>query len=106
MASGIENDMDRFSAEDALDSQITYYTDELKYFINCVSKQVIERHLVDTLSRNVLSPMIIAGMSELQVETLAKEAPDVSRKRERLEERKKVLDKGLKIFMEALGGFS
>jgi hypothetical protein len=98
--------MDRFSAEDALDSQIAYYADELKYFINCVSKQVIERHLVDTLSHNVLSPTLIAGMSELQIDTLAKEAHDVSRNRERLEERKKVLEKGLKIFKEALGGFS
>jgi hypothetical protein len=98
--------MDRFSAEDALDSEIAYYADELKYFINCVSKQVIERHLVHPLSYKVFSPTIIAGMSDLQIETLAKEALDVSRSRERLEERKKVLEKGLKIFKEALGGFS
>jgi hypothetical protein len=40
MDGGIEQDMDKFSAEDALDSEIAYYTDELKYFIDCVTKQV------------------------------------------------------------------
>jgi hypothetical protein len=63
MYSGIEQNMAKFSAEDALDTQIAYYADELKYFINCVSKQVIERHLVDTLIWNVLSPSIIAGLT-------------------------------------------
>lgn len=41
MHAGIEENMDKFSAEDALDTQIAYYADELKYFINCVSKQVV-----------------------------------------------------------------
>jgi hypothetical protein len=106
MHSGIEQNMDKFSAEDALDTQIAYYADELKYFINCVSKQVIERHLVDTLSWNVLSPRVIAGLTDQQVALLTAEAPDVSRNRERLEGRKYVLEKGLKIFKEALGGFA
>jgi hypothetical protein len=106
MHNGIEQNMDKFSAEDALDTQIAYYADELKYFINCVSKQVIERHLVDTLSWNVLSPRVIAGLTDQQVALLTAEAPEVSRNRERLEGRKHVLEKGLKIFKEALGGFA
>lgn len=104
--SGIEQNMDKFSAEDALDTQIAYYADELKYFINCVSKQVVERHLVDTLSWNVLSPRVIAGLTDQQIALLCAEAHEVSRNRDRLEGRKEVLEKGLKIFKEALGGFA
>jgi hypothetical protein len=103
---GIEQDMDRFSAEDALDSQLAYYKDELKYFIDCVTKQVVERHLVDTLSESIFSPRSIAGMSDEQIRMLAMEATEVSSSRERLEARAVVLEKGLKIFREAMGGFS
>ncbi|KAF2830154.1 hypothetical protein CC86DRAFT_286067 [Ophiobolus disseminans] len=103
---GIEQNMDKFSAEDALDTQIAYYADELKYFINCVSKQVVERHLVDTLSWNVLSPQVIAGLTEAQIALLTAEKSGVAKNRERLEGRKEVLEKGLKVFKEALGGFA
>ncbi len=106
MHSGIEQNMDKFSAEDALNSQVAYYADELKYFINCIAKQVVERHLVDTLSSNVLSPHVIAGLTDEQIGMLTAEAPEVSRNRERLEEKQKVLERGLKIFKEALGGFT
>lgn len=106
MHAGIEQNMDKFSAEDALDTQIAYYADELKYFINCVSKQVVERHLVNTLSTKVLTPNVVAGLTDQQIALLAAEPPDVSRTRERLEARKAVLVKGLKIFKEALGGFA
>ncbi|KAF2636402.1 GTP-binding protein [Massarina eburnea CBS 473.64] len=106
MNSGIEQNMDKFSAEDALDSQIAYYADELKYFINCISKQVVERHLVDTLGEKVLSPRVIAGLTDAQISLLAAEASEVSRMRERLEGKVVVLEKGLGIFKEALGGFS
>jgi hypothetical protein len=103
---GIEQNMDKFSAEDALDTQIAYYADELKYFINCVSKQVVERHLVNTLDAKVLTPRVVAGLTDQQIGLLAAEAPEVSRSRERLEVRKVVLEKGLGIFKEALGGFA
>ena len=106
MEDNIEQDMDKFSAEDALDSQLAYYKDELKYFIDCVTKQVVERHLVDTLSESVFSPRSIAGMSDEQIRMLAMEATEVSSSRERLEARTLVLEKGLKIFREAMGGFS
>jgi hypothetical protein len=106
MHAGIEQNMDKFSAEDALDTQIAYYADELKYFINCVSKQVVERHLVNTLGTKVLTPNVVAGLTDQQIALLAAEAPEVSRTRERLEARKAVLEKGLKVFKEALGGFA
>tara|TARA_R110002003_G_scaffold9_18_gene536 strand:+ start:1543 stop:2349 length:807 start_codon:yes stop_codon:yes gene_type:complete len=106
MHSGIEQNMDKFSAEDALDTQIAYYADELKYFINCVSKQVVERHLVDTLARSVLSPRVVAGLTDAQVALLTAEKHEVARNRERLEGRREVLEKGLRVFKEALGGFA
>ncbi|KAH7075752.1 P-loop containing nucleoside triphosphate hydrolase protein [Paraphoma chrysanthemicola] len=106
MHAGIEQNMDKFSAEDALDTQIAYYADELKYFLNCVSKQVVERHLVDTLSWNVLSPRVIAGLTDEQVRLLTAEKMEVARSRDRLEGRKQVLEKGLRVFKEALGGFA
>ncbi|KAI0569951.1 hypothetical protein Alg130_11420 [Pyrenophora tritici-repentis] len=37
---------------------------------------------------------------------LTAEAPEVSHNRNRLEGRRQVLEKGLKIFKEALGGFA
>jgi hypothetical protein len=82
MHNGIEQNMDKFSAEDALNTQIAYYADELKYFINCVSKQVVERHLVQTLNTEVLSPRVIASLTDHQIAVLTAEAPEVSRSRE------------------------
>jgi hypothetical protein len=106
MHNGIEQNMDKFSAEDALNTQVAYYADELKYFINCVSKQVVERHLVHTLNTEVLSPRVIAGLTDQQIALLTAEAPEVSRNRDRLENRKVTLEKGLRIFKEAMGGFA
>ncbi|KAF2708220.1 dynamin family protein-like protein [Pleomassaria siparia CBS 279.74] len=106
MEGGIEQNMDKFSAEDALDSQLAYYADALKFFINCVTTQVIERHLVDTLANNVFSPRTVAGMTDDQIRLLAAEAGEVTSLRNRLEVKKGILEKGLKIFREAMGGFS
>lgn len=103
---GIEQTMDKFSAEDALDTQLAYYADELKYFVNCVCKQVIERHLVDTLSQHVLSPRVIAGLTDTQIGLLVSEKAEVARNRERLERRQEVLERGLKTFTAAMGGFA
>lgn len=102
----IEQDMVKFSAEDALDTQIASYADELKYFFNCVCKKVIERHLVHPLTENILSPITIAGLTDAQIAALAVEAPEVPHNRNRLEDRKKVLESRLKVFKEALGVFA
>jgi hypothetical protein len=106
MHAGIEQNMDRLGAENALDTQRAYYADELKYFVNCVSKQVVERHLVDTLCWSVLSPRVIAGLSDTQVALLTAEAPEGARGRERWAGRRLVLEKGLAVFKEAMGGFA
>ncbi|KAF2183123.1 hypothetical protein K469DRAFT_728181 [Zopfia rhizophila CBS 207.26] len=51
MADSIEQDMDKFSSEEAMDDQRACY----KYFTNAVAKQVIERHLVEPPPSIILS---------------------------------------------------
>ncbi|KAL9095009.1 MAG: hypothetical protein Q9165_002611 [Trypethelium subeluteriae] len=97
-------DMDKFSATEALDSQQAYYKDEMKYFIGVITKQVIERHLVDPLSTNVLSPSIIAALSNEEVAFLAAEPDDVVSRRTFLEERKQMLERGKETFRQAMDG--
>ncbi|KAF2843913.1 hypothetical protein T440DRAFT_559875 [Plenodomus tracheiphilus IPT5] len=50
MAESIEQNMEKFSAAEALNNQRAYYKDELKYFTNAVARQVIERYLVQPLA--------------------------------------------------------
>ncbi|KAJ9655214.1 hypothetical protein H2201_008851 [Coniosporium apollinis] len=104
MKDQIEQDMDKFSAEEALDCQTAYYKDELKYFIGVVTRQVIERHLVDTLPANIVSPMVIAGLSDEEISSIAAEPAEVTAQRDSLESRKRMLESGQEIFRLAMGG--
>ncbi|KAI9660454.1 MAG: hypothetical protein M1821_009804 [Bathelium mastoideum] len=97
-------DMDEFSVEQALDSQRAYYKDELKYFIGVVTKQVVERHLVDPLPATIISPPVVAGMSDAEVSFVTAEPEDVARRRAYLEEREQTLKKGQETFRQAMGG--
>ncbi|KAF2740911.1 hypothetical protein EJ04DRAFT_592504 [Polyplosphaeria fusca] len=105
MANAVEQNMDRFSAAEALDIERAYYKDELKFFINVVAKQVIERHLVAPLPNIVLSPVIIAEMPDTLVQKIAAEPPEIGTQRANLEHRKATLEKGLMIFADAMGDF-
>lgn len=100
----IELNMDRFSAEEALDNTLAYYKQELKYFIDVVTKQVIERHLISALPDTILSPLIIASMSDEEIELVAAEPAEVSEKRKFLEGRKKMLEDGQDTFRRAMSG--
>ena len=102
--SKFEPNMDKFSAQEVLESSMAYYKDELKYFIGVVTKQVIERHLIRTLPENALSPMIVATMSDEDVAQLAAEAPEISGQHSFLENRKKMLEDGVRVFKQAFGG--
>ncbi|KAF3919407.1 Dynamin [Orbilia brochopaga] len=101
----IQEDMEKFSAEDALDCENAYYRDEMKYFINVVTKQVIERHLIQTLPDMVLAPISVAGMSDDQITYLATEPVDMIRKRKILENRQAMLEDGQKTFERATGQY-
>jgi CRISPR/Cas system-associated protein Csm6 len=78
--------------------------DELKYFIGAVTKQVIERHLVDTLPSTILSPMVIAGLSDDEIRFVAAEPSEVTQQRMHLEAKREMLEKGLATFRSAMGG--
>lgn len=101
----IELDMDRFSAEEALDSTQAFYKQELKYFTDVVVKQVIERHLICTLPENIFSPAMVPTMSENDIKFIASEAPDVTAKRRYWEGRCKMLEEGQSTFRRAMGTF-
>jgi len=101
----IEPDMDRVSAEDALDCQQAYYKEEVKYFISAVTKQVIERHLLQGLDTQTVSPVLVGAMSEDEIAYVAAEAPEITAERENLEARKATLEKGREAFRSALGLF-
>ncbi|KAF2190472.1 GTP-binding protein [Zopfia rhizophila CBS 207.26] len=103
MAESIEQNMDKFSSEEALDNQRAYYKDEMKYFVNAVAKQVIERHLVEPLPDIIFSPMVVAQLSEKEIELIAAEPPEVTQQRQFLESRKAMLENGLETFKEATG---
>ena len=105
MTAHIELNMDTFSCKDALDAQRAYYKDALKYFINAVTKVVIERHLVAPLTEVILSPVIVSQMSEQEIRAIAAEDVGVVRQRERLQERMVLLQKGMDMFDEVLGSF-
>lgn len=100
----VELDMDKFSAEEALDSVSAYYKNKLKYFIDVVTEQVIERHLIDPLANTILSPIVIAGLTDEEVSYIAAEPSDVTQKRNFLEVRKKMLEDGQDTFRRAMGG--
>ncbi|PVI06772.1 GTP-binding protein [Periconia macrospinosa] len=104
MATFIEQDMDTFSAQEALENQRAYYKDELKYFINAVCKTVIERHLVEPLPDVILSPLVVDNMTEQQISYVAAEPHETTQQRAFLEHRKAMLEKGLDTFREAMGG--
>ncbi|KAF9733790.1 dynamin family protein [Paraphaeosphaeria minitans] len=104
MAESIEQNMDKFSAEEALDKQIAYYKDELKYFVNVVAKQVIERHLVEPLPNVIVSRLIIHQLTDEDVQYIAAEPQELTQQRSFLESRKEMLEKGMDTFREAVGG--
>ena len=104
MNKAIELDMDVFSCQEALDTERAFYKDEMKYFVNAVTKAVIERHLVEPLPEIILSPLVVTQMTEKEIEFVAAEPPEITQQRLHLESRKNMLEKGLETFREAMGG--
>ncbi|EGD94406.1 hypothetical protein TESG_01924 [Trichophyton tonsurans CBS 112818] len=100
--SNVEKNMDKFAAEQALDTLDAYYKTERKYFIDVIAKQVIERHLVAPLTE-VFAPKVLARYSDKQIHFLAAETIDVIRRREHLESRDKILKEGQEAFYMAMG---
>ena len=78
---------------------------EVKSFIDNVTKQVIERHLLRDLASATISPLLINDMTDEEVSYLASEPEETTRLRDNLEGRKATLKKGRETFNSALGLF-
>ena len=77
----------------------------MKYFVNVIAKQVIERHLVEPLPDIIMSPLIIQALTDEEVGYIAEEPQELTERRAYLESRKDMLEKGMDTFREAMGGF-
>jgi len=77
----------------------------VQYFIAAVTKQVIERHMLDDLASQTLSPLIINDMDENEVSMVAAEDESITAQREHLEREKAILESGQDAFRKALGAF-
>ncbi|KAK5138342.1 hypothetical protein LTR08_003403 [Meristemomyces frigidus] len=101
----LEPDMDKLSAEEALDSQEAYYKEEAEYFISAVTKQVVERNLLRNLASKTISPILVGEMTDEEISFVAAEPEETTRMRNNLETRKATLEKGQATFRSALGQF-
>ncbi|KAF2091553.1 hypothetical protein K490DRAFT_70374 [Saccharata proteae CBS 121410] len=99
----LDPDMDRFSAQDALDCQIAYYKDELKYFIAAVTKRVVERYLIHNLAEDTISPMMLEDMTDDEVKLVASEPESTAMERRYLLNTLQSLEAGKNAFKNAIG---
>ena len=76
----------------------------MKYFISVVTKQVIERHLIDPLPTSIISPPIMTSLTDTEVNLMAAEPETIARRRKHLEDRKQTLENGKETFRKAIGG--
>jgi hypothetical protein len=96
----IEQDMDKFSANQALDTQAAYSKDEQKYFVNVITKQVVERHLISTLPK-LFEHKLVNRYSPDEVNDIAAEPEEVASRRLHLESQKERLEAGQQAFRKA-----
>ncbi|KAM0451871.1 hypothetical protein ACHAO4_005828 [Trichoderma viride] len=89
----LEPDLYRASASDALDSADAYYEIAFKRFIDEVSIQVIETGLVGEI-REILSPLVVAQMSEDDMEAIVGEKDAIRTARKTLQAKLNLLSEG------------
>lgn len=97
-------DMDRFVAEDTLDQVVACYYTVLSYFIDAVTKQVIEREVVKKIP-DVLSTQWVSGLDDDGLLALADEPERVRNERKQLEQTVKRMEFGLEAFRTDLAGY-
>ncbi|KAG8628621.1 hypothetical protein KVT40_002486 [Elsinoe batatas] len=101
----IEQDMDKFSAEDALICHLAYYKDELKFFVNCITKHVVERHMIADLPSGIISAIRFGLMGSDEIRALVAEPSTTVQQRTYLVMQKEMLENGIKQFRTAVGGY-
>ncbi|KAI7157927.1 hypothetical protein KC349_g5256 [Hortaea werneckii] len=97
-------DMDRYAAEQTLDQVGACYNCVLYFFIDAVIKQVVERSIVDQITR-IVSPAWVSGLSDADMDQLVAEKESVKKERERLERMVQKKTMGLKALKEDLAGY-
>ncbi len=74
----------------------------MKYFIAVVTKQVVQRHLVDPLPKGLLPPFTVLKLIHEEIHSVACERSAVSAKRDSLEQRKKMLESAQDSLRQAM----
>ena len=77
---------------------ITFFAQvALSTFIDNVTIQVVERHIVHDLEE-IFSPMAVAKMDKEEIRSIMSEPLNISRQRQHLEGRKRLLESGRGVF--------
>jgi len=79
----------------------SFVVGSLKTFIDNVTIQVVERHIVHGLEE-VFSPLVVAALDNVEVSDLASEPQMTARQREHLEGRRNTHEKGQGVFRSIL----
>ncbi|KAF7186739.1 Interferon-induced GTP-binding protein Mx [Pseudocercospora fuligena] len=90
------------AADKALDHLLALYKSKVKTFIDNVTEQVIERHLLTDLAEDTFAPSVIDAMSDQEIAALAAERPEVAALREDYERQKEILENARRIFSKML----
>jgi hypothetical protein len=99
----IEQDTNKFSAGQALNTEAAYYKDERKYFVNVITKQVIERHLISNLPK-LFSPKMVTHLSTEELEHLTAKLKEVASRRLHLKSQQEMLHSGQQAFRKVMRG--
>ncbi|SMY29303.1 unnamed protein product [Zymoseptoria tritici ST99CH_1A5] len=98
----IKQDTATIMASKALDQLVVVYEHQRRTFINNVTQQVIERHLLHGLAEEIFTPTIVSEMSDEEISKLAKEPDEVAKQRAELKEQKSILEDSRKAFLKVL----
>ncbi|KAK3903389.1 interferon-induced GTP-binding protein Mx [Staphylotrichum tortipilum] len=93
LAEDPEPNVERFAANEAMDSLDAYYKVALERFVDDMAVQVIEAELLSALD-GILPPLSVFHMSDDQVARIAGEAEEICTKRSKLVKQIQVLQKG------------
>ncbi|TVY29241.1 Interferon-induced GTP-binding protein Mx [Lachnellula hyalina] len=96
-------DMESYASEEVLMSLMSLYKVKQKVFIDVITVQVIERHIIRSLE-NIFSPLIISDMADEEALSVAGEAVEVRDERARLSVMIGKLREGRAAFGKLVGG--
>lgn len=84
------------------DDRANFTQDQMKTFVQNITNQAIERHMVRGLDQ-ILSPLFISGLSDEEVLKVAGEPSSLRRQRDFLADRLEKLKEGQTKFRDVIG---